>query len=144
MGVENTVNYDDVLTDLMAKRDKLNAAIEAIQELRGNGTASDISHSSATSTQQAGAVDVLRDTFFGMSIPDAAKKFLAMSKKAMSTQDIAEALERGGFTHGSGNFSNTVGSVLHRLDGTGGGIVRVARGIWGLAEWYPGRNKSKE
>lgn len=75
-----------------------------------------------------------------MTIPDAAKKFLAMKKRVQGTGDIAEALKRGGIQAGiQGNFPNTVGSVLNRNYMNGGGIVKVGRGTWGLADWYPNK-----
>lgn len=35
---------------------------------------------------------------------------------------------------------NVVGSVLTRRFNQVGDVVKVGRGIWGLKEWYPGRN----
>lgn len=144
MSSEN-IDYSAVLADLVAKRDDLNAAIKAVERIVGVTPTQ--SNTVATGAPSNGTVsentEIRRDTFFQMSIPDAAKKFLAMSKAAKTTQEIAEALERGGMTHASGNFANSVGSVLHRLDHAGGDILRVGRGTWGLAEWYPGRRRTK-
>jgi hypothetical protein len=38
---------------------------------------------------------------------------------------------------------NTVGSVLTRRFAQVGDIVRVGRGTWGLADWYPNRTFKK-
>jgi hypothetical protein len=73
-----------------------------------------------------------------MSIAEAAKKFLVMKKRMQTTQDIADALEKGGMTHTSGNWGNTVGSVLNRNND----FVRIKRGTWGLVSWYPGRKRT--
>ena len=35
-------------------------------------------------------------------------------------------------------------SVLTRRYNETGDIVRVGRGVWGLKEWYPGRNFNKK
>lgn len=133
------VDYASVLVDLRARRDALDKAIAAIEPLVGQGTMA-----TAGSASQITPTKIRSDTFFGMSIPDAAKKYLAMSKKPRSTPEISAALLSGGMTSVSGNFANSVGSVLNRQDKIGGDIVRVSRGLWGLAEWYPGRKRNKK
>jgi hypothetical protein len=44
----------------------------------------------------------------------------------------------------SADAANTVGSVLTRRFNQTGDIVKVGRGVWGLAEWYPGRSVKKK
>ena len=132
------VNYEDVLADLRAKKEKLEAAICGIEVMLGIPSLG--SYNAAATTQSK---DVEADSFFGLSIPEAARKYLGMQKKTQSTQEIAAALERGGLTHQSGNFGNTVGSVLARIDGAGGDIVKLARATWGLAAWYPNARRKK-
>ena len=67
------------------------------------------------------------DAFFGLSIGEAAKKYLMMVKKKQSVREIADALDRGGLPHTSSNFVATVGTMMNRtaqeLD-----LVRVGRG----------------
>jgi hypothetical protein len=142
MTSENVViDYAAVLADLKAKRADLDVAIAGIERMVGLATAAQ--GAASIDVTQHGS-DVEPDSFFGMSIADAAKKFLAMKKKPQTTADIAEALEKGGMTHTSGNWGNTVGSVLNRIDGSTGEIVRVKRGTWGLASWYPGRKRPEK
>lgn len=130
------VDYAAVLADLKAKRAALDTAISAIEQMSG------ISGGVAPATAPlAGSkvVDPIRiesDTFFNMTVPDAVRKYLGIMRKPQSTPQIAEALERGGFTHQSEKFGNTVGAVLHRISTSGGDIVKVSRGNWGLASWY--------
>lgn len=81
------------------------------------------------------------DAFFRMSIADAAKKYLAMVKRKQSIQAIADALEQGGMAHTSKRFYGTVLTALRRQEAQVGDIVKVGRGIWGLAEWYPNRKR---
>lgn len=89
---ELPINYDSVLADLRAKREKLDAAIAGIELMLGLS-----SPSAATSPNTPiQAQEVESDSFFGMSIPDAARKFLGMRKKPQTTQEIADALNRGG------------------------------------------------
>src|SRR5258706_11942734 len=132
-----SINYESVLEDLKAKREKIDAAIRGIESMLGLSSSGPGTPGGSTHHGQ----DVESDSFFGMSIPDAARKYLGMKRKPQSTQDIAGALDRGGLTHQSENFGNTVGSILHRMEGAGGDVVRVGRGTWGLASWYPGRRK---
>jgi hypothetical protein len=136
MSSDTAVNYEAVLSDLKAKRAAIDSAIAAIEAILGQGS------SIPVPTIQGPTAEIRPDSFFGMSIPEAAKKFLVMSKKPRSTQEIAEALLNGGMTSASGNFANSVGSVLNRQDKSSGEIVRVSRGLWGLAEWYPGRKRN--
>lgn len=130
------VDYAGVLADLKAKRDALDKAIAAIEMVTGQST--------TTGTAQSGTTEEIRDdAFFGMTIPDAAKKLLAIKKRPQSTQEIAELLRSGGMLNTSDNFANTVGTVLNRADRNNAGIVKVGRGKWGLSDWYPGRRKAK-
>lgn len=88
-----------------------------------------------------GAPNIPPDAFFRMSIADAARKYLAMVKKKQTIQQIADALEAGGLTHTSRRFYGTVLTTLRRQEKQVGDIVKVGRGIWGLAEWYPNRKR---
>ena len=132
--------YQLVLDDLMARRAKLDAGIAAIQEAMGitgppNGSAA---------VGANGAGSIRSDSFFGMTVHEAAKKFLTMSKRTKTAQEIADALVEGGYTFATGNPLGTVSTVLHRADAKGGEIVRVSKGTYGLSEWYPGRPKKKK
>jgi hypothetical protein len=60
-----------------------------------------------------------------------------MRRKPLGNQDLADQLRAGGVMLSSTNPANTVGSVLNRRATEVGDIVRVGRGTWGLAEWYP-------
>jgi len=142
----SVIDYTNVLADLKARRVQLDTAIAAIEQLAGvplSGTAS--ATASGTASLTVGEEQVKDDSFFGLSIPDAARKFLGMRKRPASTPDIADALKRGGLTTlKPETFANTVGSVLNRIGKNEGSIVKVGRGKWGLAEWYPGRRKGKK
>lgn len=134
------VNYEAVLADLRAKRDKLDAAIAGIEAMLGVAPSALSQPESAT---VATGQDIQFDTFFNLSIPDAARKLLTMRKRAQTTQEITSALEAGGFKHQSEAFGNTVGSVLNRIDKAGGDIVKVGRAKWGLAAWYPNGKRKR-
>jgi hypothetical protein len=134
----DAANYEAVLADLRAQREELDRTIELIERrLVGLGIA-------PTPDRAAPRIDsepreMASDTFFGMSIPDAIKKFLSMVKKKQPTTAITTALNAGGLQHTSKSFYSTVFTVLRRLEGRGE-IVRVGKD-WGLVEWYPGLRK---
>ena len=91
----------------------------------------------------ASSTEILSDSFFGLGVADATRKFLNMTKRPQAVPDIAKALEKGGFTHKSQNLTNTVGAVLHKIDSKGGDIRKVSRGVYGLTSWY-GRKVSAD
>jgi DNA-directed RNA polymerase delta subunit len=75
--------------------------------------------------------------FLGMTIVDAAKKYLATKRCTQTNTQITNGLLSGGLILNSQEPMNTVGSVLTRRFHENGDIVRVSRGVWGLREWYP-------
>lgn len=138
-----TIDYAAVLADLKARRAQIDAAIaglEAANLTQAIGvTAVPLSADTSTiaSTVAAG---LQRDSFFNLTVPDAAKKYLSIRKRAATTAEIIDALRTGGQASATGEgFSDTVTSGLHRSYKQGSGIVRVGRGTWGLAEWYPNK-----
>lgn len=136
MSTENALidPYDAVLADLRSKLGQIEQAIAAIEGLRSNGPVS-----SAPRAAETGIVETA-GMFLGMSIVDASKKLLAMRKQTLGNVEIARAIQAGGLKLTAADPVNVVGSVLTRRFNQVGDIVKVGRGIWGLKEWYPGRN----
>lgn len=134
------IDYSAVLADLKARRDKLDAAIEAIGQIIGSGALAESGALSASPSPGA----ITEDAFFGMSILDAATKYLAIVKKPQTAAEIAEALERGGFTHSSKSFDSSVYTMLKREHDRDGEITKIGRSKWALASWYPGRKTSQK
>lgn len=126
--------YDAVLLDLRAKRDQINQAIAAIEALRGNAPAS-----AAVRAAEPAIVETA-GMYLGMSIVDATKKLLALRKETLGNVEIARAIQAGGLVLTGADPVNVVGSVLTRRFNQVGDVVKMGRGIWGLKEWYPGRN----
>lgn len=82
-----------------------------------------------------------KDTFYNMTLPDAAKKFLTMGgRKPQTTNDIIEALEKGGLKKTS--YASMYAS-LSRRENNVGDIVNV-NGDWGLVDWYGGKAKPRK
>ncbi len=139
------IDYAAVLADLEAKKAQIESAIEAIRGLAGGGLPSAAGESAGRTKSNPATSEIALDTFFGLSIPEAAKKFLAMRKRPATTPEIVEALTRGGQQNASSeNFPVTVGAIINRAYRNGAGIMRVSRGVWGLAEWYPNKPRKPQ
>lgn len=138
------IDYSAVLADLETKRAELDAAIAAVKRILGHTDVSSpaLAFGMAKAQIAVEVADSLRDdSFFGLSLVDAVKKYLRMSKRKKSTKDIVDALEQGGFTHTSKNFYGTVFTALSRdSEKAGSELVKVGK-EWGIAEWYPGMKK---
>ena len=150
------VDYEAVLADLESRREAIERAITGIRSLlaqtsrTGNPnqrteTAEPPENAPARATP-AGRTSVGRplgsDTFFGLRVADAARKYLRIVHELQPTQAICDALRAGGLRTHSKNFYSTVYTALQREQHSETGFVRVGRD-WGLAEWYPGRPKDR-
>jgi len=129
--MKEAIDYKAVLEDLEARRDALDAAIAALRLLSGE-------HAVAVGAKSLPVTaEIQADTFVGLNIPEAASKYLRMmGKGAKSTEQLIEALIRGGLKVTPASIS----SVLRKNNRDGeGDVIKVGRGLWGLQEWYPGR-----
>jgi hypothetical protein len=129
--------YDAVISDMEAKYAELGAAIALMKRLRDSLGGAPIAASPTGGLVTTGGVvdleSIPSDAFFGLTIVDAAIKFLHMAaKKPQSTNAIIEGFERGAL---KGKNYSTVYGVLNRRAKTDGDIVNV-HGDWALAEWY--------
>lgn len=132
--------YAAVIADLRSRREQIDQTIRLLEGLSGHISAPPSPEPTVDGPQREGAPGA----FLSMSIPDAAKKLLGLRKRALGNGEIAAALQAGGLVMNSADPQNTIGSILTRRFYQTGDIVRVGRGIWGLAEWYPGRNFKKK
>ncbi|MGA2559682.1 MAG: hypothetical protein ABSF17_08390 [Terracidiphilus sp.] len=130
--------YDLVIADLENKRDQINAAIEMLRALSSTGAIA-LPLPASPSKALNSEADIPRDAFFGMTIPEAAKKYLSIAKVTKSNADLCAALLRGGFKTQAVNFSEVVRSTLQRHQD----FVKVS-GEWGLAEWYGNRGGGRK
>ena len=133
----DTVDYQPVLADLRARRARLDLLIAGIEaEYLGKTDAMptpDSDGASATASAIAVPVAIHPDTFFGLTIIDAVKKYLRMAKRAQHAKAISDALDQGGLKRPG---DNVLSGILVRA-AKGREIVKVGRGLWGLSEWYP-------
>lgn len=139
---ESKLDYGALLTDLEAKRAVLD---QAIASLRAAMAAGALGATEGTSyINLAGTLvgptihngEVPAGVFLGKNIPDAARLYLSIVKKKQTSQEIAQALRKGGMETASKNFEGMVHSLLNRASNNYGKIVKVGR-AWALAEWYP-------
>jgi hypothetical protein len=134
--------YDLVIADLEAQRDKLNTAIDALKGLRKLGVsfahlASGFAAPGLPQTPDVpGPSTIPHDAFYGMTVIDAAKKYLGWggSKQTRPHAELCEAIREGGFQTNATNFREVVRSTLGRHPD----FVKI-KGQWGLKEWYVGR-----
>jgi hypothetical protein len=125
----DAIDYEAVLADLRARRERLDALIEGVELLVASGGLGAIEGGPARGT---GPREVADDSFLGMNIPAAARKYLQMMKRPQATSDIAAALRRGGVHSGAKDFNTTVYTALSRQKD----VVRVGT-KWSLREWHP-------
>jgi hypothetical protein len=123
---------ETAIADLEARKAKIDAAIATIRELQTQG--------GVGAPGPMGPSGVRPGAFLKMSIPDATKKHLETVRQKQSTQEVIDALEKGGLPRGK---YNTVYSILARRQKQVGDIINM-QGDWALAEWYPNyRAKAK-
>jgi hypothetical protein len=128
--MSEAINYEAVLADIDARIAKLQATREGIVDLMA-----------LTGTVPTGGPGgkIAHDAFLAMSIPDATKKYLSMTRQKKDTQSIIDALEQGGLTRSA---YSTVYAVLRRREKQIGDIINI-KGDWALAEWHPNLRKGK-
>lgn len=131
------INYEAVLADLETRKAQqiaqMDAAIAAIRAIMGQPTGSPPLFPGGGPSGGT----LAHDAFIGLSIPEAAKKHLASTRRKQSTQEIMNALEAGGLP---GSKYSVVYSILRRRENQVGDIINM-KGDWGLAEWYPNYRK---
>jgi hypothetical protein len=119
------IDYEAVLADIDTRIAKLQTTREGILEL--------MAAAGATPTGGGPSGKIAHDAFLKMSIPDATKKYLSLSRQKKDTVAIIAALERGGLPRSE---YATVYAVLRRREKQVGDIINM-KGDWALAEWYP-------
>jgi hypothetical protein len=126
------VDYKAVLEDLKQQKADLERMIAFTERMLGAGGRYGAGGASAEKSEGHGT-EIQPDTFHGKNILQASEKYLRMvGRPARSTEEIAEALGRGGVTASAGSVATILGRSKN------GPIQRVKRGLWGLAEWYTG------
>ena len=108
-----------------------------------HSTESDSTNEGGSDFNDLGSEDIVEPgDFFGMSQAQACREFLHRKKRAATLKEIAEALFKGKATETliKGENIRNLSSVLSRAKDE---FICVARGKWGLVEWYPNRSRKK-
>ena len=142
-----SVDYAAVLADLRDKRAKIDAAIRGIESMPGlvapprplnsRDPADATQETARAEAPSATPPSIPAGAFAGkyMSVTEAVESYLRMAHEPRGTMEIADALKAGGFAHPSKAFKGVVNAALQRASHGGGSIVKVGRGVWGLASW---------
>ena len=131
--------YDTAIQDVESQIADLQRTLETLLVLKERHEA--LNGQSSSPRASGNPESISHDTFFGMTISDAAQKYLSMKKATKSTADIASALEQGGLKHSSKDFAANVRSIIGQKTDE---FVRVPNGDWGLADWYPGLGRGRK
>ncbi|HMG87309.1 MAG TPA: hypothetical protein VK574_16370 [Terracidiphilus sp.] len=127
--------YEPVIAEMRAQIEECQRVIVTLEMMRTKAAAAGNSPSAVASpSQQNGQPNFTNDAFFGMTIGDAAKKYLTAIKRTATARAITDALLAGGFKSAAKNFVESVRSILSRNP-----TFVLVNGEFGLAEWYPGR-----
>jgi hypothetical protein len=135
----DTNEYVVMLAKARAQRAALDVVIAGLEQLLGTAGEDD---SQPLSVLTKVDTELRADSFFGLSIPDAIRKYLAIAKAPQSLSDITNALQKGGLITTSKNLLSTVSATLVRMKRLDGDVVPV-QGKWGLTEWYKGLRQEK-
>lgn len=132
-------NVDAVIADLESWLARISTAIETLRYFRSQGGALPGMPAPVEVERVSANGDLSHDTFFQMTVSDAAAKFLAMTKKTKRIPELADALLRGGVKSSSKKFPDMVRIMLRRDPR----FVNV-NSEWGLKEWYPGMRRGPQ
>jgi hypothetical protein len=127
--------YEPVIAEMKAQIEECQRVIITLEMMRAKGTSGAAPAGGVASpAQQNGPVTFSNDAFFGMTISDAARKYLTAIKRTATARAVADALLAGGFKSAAKVFLESVRSILSRNPN-----FVLVNGEFGLAEWYPGR-----
>jgi hypothetical protein len=135
---QDPAHYDAVITDLETRRDQMNAMIEMLKQMRSAVVITPVAGTLPAMPITIMGPDIAHDAFFGMSLPEAAKKYLSIVKRTTPHPAFCDALLDGGFKTSATNFREVVRSTLSRHPD----FVKIS-GQWGLSEWYGNRGARK-
>jgi hypothetical protein len=125
---EQAINYPSVLMDLKARRDRLNQAIIAIEQILGEV---DSKAAVSPTLPSSNASDIYRS----MTIGDAAVHFIRSQGKPQRVRDVVEGLHAGGISSKSKKLYTTAYNVLtDRAKRIPPDVVKIGN-EWALPEW---------
>ena len=132
-------DLEELIAQLEARRAAFNTAtddaISSLRRLFSFGTTVNMAALAAPTTPGAGTAAHAPDEYYGLSVADAAKKYLRTMRRKLTNKEIAEGLDSVGYIHNSKDLPNNVGTALWRAEHQGDqDLVRHGR-YWLLTEW---------
>jgi hypothetical protein len=127
--VSSEIDYIAVRDDLKKRIETLQAGLAAVEAIIAAGAIS-----TSGSPRVSGSQDIPEDAFLGMTLGDAAVKYLGMVRKMQTTAQIAEGVKQGGLPHAK---ANAVYTALTRREEKIGDVRVDENNLWGLTEWHP-------
>lgn len=121
--------YDSAIEDLKAKRDAIDSMITQLEQLKTLNVSFSFVGLPVSPIQTS--TEITEDSFFNLSIADAAKKYLSMVRTPKTTKEIYHALVKGG----AETTESSLYVLISREGRKGKDIVKVNK-KWGLSEWY--------
>jgi hypothetical protein len=137
--MNDTPDFQALLNEAIAERDRLNVVINWLQDKLGQPAGEVIVSPAAGMPTRFPRL--ASDAFFRMSVSDAIKAYLGFAKKPQSAREITDALIAGGLTFRAKNLYQTVFPTLSRMAKETGEVAKLKDNTWGLAEWYSGSRK---
>lgn len=141
------IDYQAVLADLEARKAQIEGAIAGIRAILGEAAPISADDVFIPEVPKAGAATpipgIQSDTFFGLSTPQAVRKFLSTAKRPQSPRAIADALHAGGQIHAvdpKTAYTNVYTALKRGRDSE---FSQTRNGEWGLAEWYSNKGKNE-
>jgi hypothetical protein len=123
-------DYAAVLADLREQRARLDAAIHALEAVM------DVAHAEPPMSVAAGAVNpALTPDYDGMTVYEAAVRYLQAKGVGQRTTQILKGLQRGGIALTGKSPINSLGAILNDNLRRHKHLVRLDRGLWGLSSW---------
>jgi len=129
------IDYTAVLADLEARRAALDAAIAGVRAVLGQGSSAEVTTLSIPGIRKEGPTRVTPGMFHGLSVSEAARRFLELKKAKQRMKDIVEGIREGGIESSAENFYSNVFTTLQRRKD----FIRLGK-YWALAEWHPTRS----
>jgi hypothetical protein len=139
-------DYQQLLADLEQERENIERMIVWVRgrmAQQGDAVQTVVAAPKPLPSQPMRFPRLAPDTFFRMSVTQAIKTYLNIAKRPKSAKDITAALNSGGLTHQAKNLYATVYPTLMRME-EANEIVRIGKGEWALAEWYPSGRKANQ
>lgn len=142
MNKRNGADYAAVLADLQRQRARLDAAIHALEAVLPDRSATE----TPAATGAAGPVEPASEpaVFDGLTVYEAAVRYLQGKGEGQRTTQILRALQQGGVALTGKSPINSLGAILNDKLKHNSRIVKLERGRWGLAAWQapPRRGKA--